>query len=295
MARTVASIITTLDNEQAAQTSLSGLNSTSQTSIFKLWKYITAVCQNIIEQLWDEKKTELEEIVASAPVGSDYWLQKKVLEFQYNSLVPQVLELNTTTLAIAYNPINTSYRIISRAAVITTGARKVSVKVATGEPPAALSAPQLSALNTYLTNGGDGTYNGRGVGLGFAGTQITAVSYAPDKFYLKAEIKYDGQYAGVISSTVIAAIKDYYANIDFNGKIKIITLFDYIQAVPGVVDIIIEDAAIRADSVLFANKAYLIQSFTEILSDYQTYSGYVVEETTVGEDLASRLTFTATT
>lgn len=295
MARTVASIITTLDNEQAAQTGLSGLNSTSQTSIFKLWKYITAVCQNIIEQLWDEKKIELEEVVASAPVGSDYWLQKKVLEFQYNSLVPQVLELDTDTLAISYNPVNTSYQIISRAAVITTGARKVSVKVATGEPPAALSAPQLSALNTYLTNGGDGTYNGRGVGLGFAGTQITAVSYAPDKFYLKAEIKYDGQYAGVISATVIAAIKDYYANIDFNGKIKIITLFDYIQAVPGVVDIIIEDAAIRADSVVFASKSYLIQSFTEILSDYQTYAGYVVEETTVGEDLASRLTFTATT
>ena len=40
MARTTQEILTTMDEEQVAQTELSALNSPSQTSIYKLWKYI---------------------------------------------------------------------------------------------------------------------------------------------------------------------------------------------------------------------------------------------------------------
>jgi len=40
MARTINEIIAEMDAEQALQSSLSGLNSPSQTAIYTLWKFI---------------------------------------------------------------------------------------------------------------------------------------------------------------------------------------------------------------------------------------------------------------
>jgi len=295
MARTVDEIKKQILDVIAANGTIAVLvTNPSQVAIFRMIAHATAVCIAVFEQIIDIDKANIEDIISKAPVGSDLWLQKKVLEFQYDSVTPQVVELDTETMAVAYPVVDVTKRIISRAAVITTVGRIASVKVATGEPPAALSAPQLAALQTYLTNGGDGTYNGRGVGIGFAGTQIIAKSYAPDKFFLQAEIKYDGRYANVISANVISAINNYFANIEFNGKVKLITLYDYIQAVPGVMDIFIQNAAIRDVNTIFANKSYLIQAYTELLTEYPTYAGYVIGEDTVGETLADRLTFTAT-
>ena len=294
MARTTAQIKQQIYDQIAATPSIAVLaNNPSQVKIWGLFVNCVAVCIAVFEQLLDVYKVEYESKIQKAPPGSDFWVHQRVLEFQYDSVTPQVLALDPITMSVYYPVVDETKRIITRCSVKTTGARIASVKVATGEPPAALSAPQISALQNYLTAGGDGTYNGRGVGIGFAGAQLKVISRAPDKFYLKAEIKYDGQYAATISATVIAAIKDYYANITFDGDFKLLTLIDYIQAVPGVIDIIIEDAAIRADNIIFANKTYMIQNFTEAYSVYPVYAGYVVEETTVGEDLATRLTFTA--
>jgi uncharacterized phage protein gp47/JayE len=294
MARTVSIIQAQIKAQVDANPTLVLLvPNASQTAIFKVWIYIQAVTIAVFEQLQDVYKSEIETAIKSAPVGSDFWLQKKVLEFQYDAITPQVVQLDTVTMAVGYDPIDVTKRIVTRASVKTTGARVVTVKVAKNEPPVALTAPELASLQGYLTNGGDGTFNGRGVGIGFAGTQIVATSTASDKVYIKGTINYDGQYAATISATVITAIKDYLSNIPFDGEIKIISLIDYIQNVPGVVDVLFEDVAIRADATAFINKTYLIQTFTEIISKYPTFAGYAVEETTPGEDFVSRLTFTA--
>lgn len=301
MARKVSEIQTTMDNEQALQTSLTSLNSTSQTAIYKLWKYITAVLHNLLEQLWDKKAKEIETTIKSAPVHSEYYLQQKVFEFQYDALTPQVVELNTTTMAIAYPTINAAKRIITRCSVRTTATKTVTVKVAKSDPPVQLSAAEKSSLQTYLTGGGGGTFANRGRGICPAGIAVLVQSDPADKFYFKAEIKYDGQYAAVISSTVIQAMKDYFAGktingvtgIEFNGYIEILRLVDFIQMVPGVEDVIIEDAALRADSTPFASKTYLVQTKTVLQSTYPTFAGYVVEETTAGETWTNKITFTA--
>lgn len=289
MARTVATIQASMDAEQANQPTLtSNLTSASQVSIFKLWKYITSVIANIQEQLWDLFVVDMEKKIKAAAVGSEYWMQQKTLEFQYSATTPQVMTL--VNFAPQYAVVNTALRIITRCSVKTGTSKTVSVKVAKSEPPVALSAGELSSLVTYLTNGGNSTT--QGVGLGFAGIYINVQSLTADKLFIEGTITYDGQYSAVIQSTVIAAIKNYLAKIDFDGSIKVLNLIDAIQLVAGVTDISIVNLAIRADATAFSGKTFLIQGSTTLYTTYPTFAGYVVEETTANEMFTNKLTFT---
>lgn len=287
--RTIATIQAQILAEKTAQPELSALTSTSQTAIYNLWTYIVAVAISLFENVLAIFQKEIEDTVSKAAVGSDAWLKAKVLEFQYDAVNPQVLTL--VNFVPQYPIINPALRIITRCSVKTTGAKIGIVKVAKNNPPVALTAPELVALQSYLTNGGDGTYGGRGVGIGFAGVQINAFSFTADKLYFKATIYYNGQYQTVIQATVVAAIENYLSNIDFDGNIKINSLIDYLQKVPGVSDVKIEDLAIRADAVAFGSKTYLIQAFTEIYNIFPTYAGYVVGETTSSNTLNDTITY----
>lgn len=291
MARSISLIKSQILAEKANQAALSGLTSPSQTAIFNLWAYVTAVCINLHEQYIDLKTAAIELLIQSAPVASEAWLQQKAFEFQYNATTPQIVQL--VDFAPAYDPINTSFRIITRCSVKTTGQRIVEVKVAKNEPPVALSAPELTAFSGYLTQGGDGTIAGKGTGIAWAGTQIRAVSRTSDKVYLKATVTYNGQYYSVIQNNVVTALNNYLASIPFDGMLKVLNLVDAIQSVAGVKDVLIEDLAIRADATAFASKTYLIQSFTQYFTAYPMYAGYAVEETTGGQSFTDQITFVA--
>lgn len=280
MARSIQTIQSELDATQATKTELTTLNSTSQTAIYTLWKYVFAVSSNLLEQLWDLFKVDLEDKISKAAVGSNKWLQDRVLKFQYSATVPQVLEVGTD-YSVNYTTIDESLRIITRASVKTTDVRTVTIKVAKEEPPIALSAGELSSLQGYVDD------------ISFAGVQTIVTSTAADKLYLEGSIYYAGQYASVISDNVIAAINTYLAAIPFDGSISLLGLTDAIQSVTGVTDILLNNVAVRADATAFASKTYMIQSNTTIITNYPTNAGYVVEETTSGQTFTDKLTFVA--
>lgn len=280
MARSIQTIQATMDAEQATQTDLTSLNSTSQTAIYTLWKFITSAIINYVEQLWDLYKVDLETIVASAPVGSSKWLQKKVLDFQYDSVTPQVLEVDSN-FAVNYPVVDASLRIVTRCAVVTSPVKEVIIKVAKDNPPVPLTTPEKNSLIGYVSD------------LSFAGIRYTVNSYDSDKIYIKANIYYNGQYALTISDAVILAINNYLANIPFNGSVSILGLTDAIQNVVGVTDLLLVDVAIRADATPFASKTYLINNNTNIITTYPTYAGYVEEETTAGSTFVDKITFIA--
>lgn len=251
---------------------------------------IVARTINFFEQLMDAYKVDLEDKVSKGAVGSDAWLQDRILRFQYDSGTPQIVEIKSD-FSVDYVTVDTAKRIITRASVNTTSNQTVTVKVAKQNPPVALSAPELAALQSYLTNTGDGTYAGRGVGIGFAGTKIVATSNDADEIYINADINYNGQYAATIQEDVISAINNYLANIDFNGKVYISNLEIAIKSVTGVVDVLLKDVAIRANTTLFANKTYLVQNQTTIIQSYALEAGYAIGETTSGQTFADKLNF----
>ena len=227
MARSIATIISLMDAEQAAQTGLSGLNSVSNSAIYTLWKYVIATQIYLQETLWDIFKTDLETIILKAAVGTKAWLQDRVLKFQYDATIPQVVEIDAD-YGINYVTIDATKRLITRCAVNQTSQRVVLVKVAKSEPPTPLSPTELSSLNGYLDD------------ICFAGVNYIASSLDSDKLYLKANIYFDGQYAATISDAVIDAVNAYLSDLPFDGKIRLTSLVDAIQSVTGVNDVVLE-------------------------------------------------------
>lgn len=289
MARTIAQIKAQIIAEKNNQAALAGLTSTSSTAIYNLWAFIQAVCINLFEQLIDVKIEEIETTVYTAIVPSDQWVRQKALEFQYDATTPQVLQL--VNFVPSYPVVNPDLRIITRASVKTQGSKIVLVKVAKNEPPEALSAPELSAFQDYLSQGGSPT--DPAIGFGFAGVQMTARSTAPDKLYLAGTIYYSGRYSAVIQANVVSALEDYMSNLPFDGNISVLGITDKIQSVVGVVDMLFTDIAMRADAVAFGSKTYLIQSSTQTLTSLPTYAGYVVEEDTASQGFLDKLVFVA--
>lgn len=290
MARTTDEIIQQMDDAQAGEPGLSQLNSPSQSAIYRLWKYITSQVIQYFEQLVDLKKDDLNQIVAKSAVPSDAWLKAKVLEFQYDSTGanPQVIQL--INFVPSYNPVDETKRIITRCSVKTTAARTVTVKVAKNDnPPEPLIPLELNALKGYLTNTGSPT--SVGMGIGFAGIQLNVVSLPPDNLYIKATITYNGQYASTIQDGVKGAINQYLIDngslINFDGSVKVLDVIDYIQRVPGVYDIKMENLALMADGGTYI---YLVQSFTQLATEYPTYAGYAVIDPTIQ---FNQLTFVA--
>lgn len=278
MAQTVAYWQNKMLAAIAADSTLSAMTSPSQVAIFRLLTFVVATCINLFEQTLDIFKTEVETIAEEAVPGTETWVQNEVFKFQYSATSPQVVQL--VDFVPSYPTIDTTLQIITRCSVKTLPTNKVvSIKVAKSDPPAPLAGAELTSLTAYLDD------------ISFAGVQYSVISLDPDKLFMVADIYYNGQYSAVISTNVIAAINAYLAALPFDGIIRVSKLIDAIQSVAGVTDVAINDLALRADATIFASKTYLVQGYDLIFNKYPTTAGYVVEETTAGEDFATKLNF----
>jgi hypothetical protein len=276
MARTITQIKQIMIDEKNNQSALSGLTSTSQTAIWNLWFFIVASCIAIFEQLQDVFKSDMEAIAASAAPNTPQWIRNKVLSFQTG----YVAELNTTTFVVEYPTIDTTAQIITRCSVITQNNKNVLIKVAKSDPPVELSAPEQTELEAYID-----TFNS-------AGIKAVVINQPSDKIEIAADIYYNGQYSLVMSDRVIAALTTYMANLPFNGIISNQAIIDTIQAVDGVKYISLTKVLVRRDSVAYGSGVtlYNLSSGVDAVS-YQTYSGYVEEETTSSHTFADTLNF----
>jgi hypothetical protein len=279
MARTILEIQQQILTEKANQPALSGLTSVSQTSIFNLWSYVTAVGIYIQETFWDVFKGQLEADIADAPIGTDKWVQTQSYLFQYDAVTPQIITLNN--FVPSYAIVDTSKQLITRASVKTLPNRFVSVKVAKQEPPIALTSTELTSFKGFLNE------------ISFAGVQYNAVSYTSDKLLVGATVYYNGQYSATITANTISAINSYLVQLPFDGYIRVSKLEDAIQGVSGVTDVVINNMAIRPDSIPFTGTTYMVKNNNEIYNKYTMYSGYAVGETTSGQTFTDTIVFVA--
>lgn len=278
MARTVAQIKQSMLDAKNADPTLSTLTSTSQTAKWNLYYFIVASCIAIFEQLQDLFKTYLETIAATAAPSTPQWTRNKVLKFQTGD----VAELNTTTFVIEYPTINTANQILTRCAVVTSPNRTVLIKVAKSDPPEPVSVGELAELQSYVE-----TFNP-------AGIAFTLINEDSDKMEVAATIYFNGQYSAVIQSNVEAALNNYMANLPFNGVISTQSVVDAMQGAEGVISLSLTRILTRKDTVAYGSGATLYNLATGIDSvQYQTVSGYVVEETTASHTFADTITYIA--
>jgi len=276
MARSVSQIKQSMLDAKNAESALSGLTSTSQTAKWNLFFFIVASCIAIFEQLQDLFKSDLETIAASVAPSTPQWTRNKVLQFQTSD----VAELNTSTFVIEYPVINEANKILTRCAVVTAPNRTVLIKVAKNEPPVPVSSGQLAELNTYI-----GTFNP-------AGIAYIIVNENSDKMEVAANIYYNGQYANVIEANVTTALENFMANLPFNGTISTQAVVDAMQGAEGVVTVSLIRILVRRNSVSYGSGVILFNLATGVDAvNYQTYSGYVEEETTTSHTFADTLNY----
>lgn len=276
MARSVSQIKQSMLDAKNAESALSGLTSTSQTAKWNLFFFIVASCIAIFEQLQDLFKSDLETIAASVAPSTPQWTRNKVLQFQTSD----VAELNTSTFVIEYPVINEANKILTRCAVVTAPNRTVLIKVAKNEPPVPVSSGQLAELNTYI-----GTFNP-------AGIAYIIVNENSDKMEVAANIYYNGQYANVIEANVTTALENFMANLPFNGTISTQAVVDAMQGAEGVVTVSLIRILVRRNSVSYGSGVILFNLATGVDAvNYQTYSGYVEEETTSSHTFADTLNY----
>jgi hypothetical protein len=274
MARQIAIIQQQLLDNITADTTLSPLlTSTSKRSIYRLFTYIIAVAVNTLEQLIDSFTVTLEAVAYSAAPSTPAWVQAQILLFQYSATVPQVIQL--LNFAPAYPVVDATLRIISRCSVTTNLSNSVVIKIATLTPPAALSAGQLSSLQSYVNQ------------IAIAGINYNVTSTNSDKIYIQASIYYQGQYSNVIVLNVQNAINNFLALLPFNGVMKISDLEGAIN------DVIFINVQTRSDATAYGSGTYLIQNNQVIARLWNTISGYMVPETTAGQTLTQSLNFIA--
>ena len=273
MARPIAQIQQQMLDSIASDSVLGGLlTSTSKRAIYRLFTYIIASAINLHEQLIDIFTSNVETIAASASPATPSWLQNQILNFQYSDTNPQTIQF--LNFAPQYPVVDPTLRIISRCSVNTSAANQVQIKVATGNPPSALTSAQLSALQGFINPP---------YGIGIAGVTYIVTSSNADKLYINANIYYNGQYSTVIATNVQAAINNYLSLLPFNGQLKISDLEIAIKSVQGVTDVLLINVAARADSTPFGSGVYLVQNQQIISRLWNTVSGYIVPETTSGQ------------
>ena len=93
MSRSINVIQSQMLADIKADSTLSGLTSTSKRAIFLLMTYIFATCTFLLESLIDIFKTSVELTASMAAPASAAWLQAQVLKFQYSATVPQIIQL----------------------------------------------------------------------------------------------------------------------------------------------------------------------------------------------------------
>lgn len=290
MARSVDQIKAQIDEQLADKASLSTIiTNPSQTSIWKDFRHAIAVCLGVFEQLLDAFKTEMDERIDTNIVGTYPWLKNKLFEFQYDSTTPQVVELidNVPQYAV----VDESKRILSVVVVRYTAANIPYIWVAKNDPPVKLVSAELTALQGYLTDGGNNS--SYGVGIGMAGVKYEVYSQDPDFVFIEATCKYDGKIAGMAQSLVEDALNEYLRyGLNERGYLVVNDLVKVVKDIDGVVDFELKNLGIRDYATAFASKFMIVDNFEVVVFTRQVVAGYCTEETDTGNTWGDKITYT---
>jgi len=260
-------LYTQVTNEVNADANLAGLTSTSKTAEYNLWKYIWSALAYIQEQLWGEAQAEIQALVDAGIPGTEKWLQKEVLKFQYGD----ALSFDAVTAKYFYAVITPANQIVKRCAIISSaGLSTIKVAKETAGIPVALTAPELTSLNSFVNQ------------IKWAGSNVMVVSRNSDKLNAPFTIYYNGTIKlADIQPLVEAAFTAYLASLPFNAEYNITRHIDTIQAVAGVNDVVPGVIQAKAD----------LATYGTVTRVYYPSSGYIEKDGTIS--FATMLTYIA--
>lgn len=274
MARTIEEICNEILAEKANHSELSGLDSTSDTAIYKLWAYITAVCIWTLEKIYDAHKAEINAAIATKKPHGLMWYREKALQFQYGvDLLPNSEVYNNAGL----NESQINLLRIVKYAAVTEVDGKLRIKVAkiVANDLTQLAPGELAAFTNYISRIKDA-----GVRIKPESLPADALQLGLDIWYNPLVLKSDGtRIDGGNSKPVEDAVKAFLKQLPFNGEYSNTRLVDYLQTVDGVVLPVINYALARYGLFPFASidekyipdAGYLRVSPADLTINYREY------------------------
>ncbi|MBT0550255.1 nucleotidyltransferase [Riemerella anatipestifer] len=231
MARSIEEIQDEILTARANEPALQELNSSSKTSIWRLWIYITAFAIWVLEKLFDAHKAEVSEALRQLKPHTARWYRNKALAFQYGF---DLLEDSDQFDNEGHDPEQIEESKIIKYSAVTESEieSRLIVKIATeqGEELQPISPEQKESFEAYLSEIKD------------AGVKITVINYLPDILRLQMKIYRDplvldqngNKIKDGTQKPVETAIKNYLKKLPFNGELVLAHLVDELQKVEGV-------------------------------------------------------------
>ncbi len=238
MARTAQEIYNSFITIKETTPQLSGLTSSSTTALWRVFYSSISVGISVFEQIWDSFKLDLEYQKTTSQIYTESWWNDRMKnQFQYSPGDPDrgVINVNDQ-FQIFYPIVDESTRIIDFSATKHADAnRQVTIKVAKDDGdgnPIQLDINELTAAADYVDR------------IKGAGLLINVVSFPADILTLELDVYFNGQYVqSTVQDNVNNAITEYLSNLEFDGKIRLLSLTDMIQSnVEGIKDIFIRSA-----------------------------------------------------
>jgi hypothetical protein len=255
MAQQISDIQNEMLAEMANHPELAPLNSTSNTSIWRLWMFITATIIYYFETIMDLFKVDVQNLLNNNIYGTNAWWLTQLYNFQYGDTLAFINNV------FQYAVVNTANQVVEFASITSVnGVIQIKVAGLTGGQPSALTQAQLNGVISYCNQ------------IQPAGIRFAVQSLAPDNLKLTANIHYDPLAdITVVQPAVEAAINNFLVaknTTNFDGSLYINKLIDAIQAVPGLIGNKVDIVYIAAKN---GSGTYL-----QFTSSYPPQSGYFI-------------------
>jgi len=276
----------------------SKLNSTSDVAVWSNLPFPFAVLSNILENLMLSQQKDLDIRKQRINPYTLEWYAYESLQYQHgDTVVPTDLtkfyivqdatanDVRTYPLAVDYANYDPTKHIIFASSAFSD-AGVISIKVAKDDGsgnPVALSVSELTGFQSFWLSKRP------------TGVAINVSSVAGDDMIVYAQIEVNEQLISSVNGEsqqtagtypVEVAIKEYYKNLNYNGRFLLISLIDAIQNVDGVFNVTLTSVLVKATAG---------SSYSEIIGTtngaYIADAGYIIEDS--GLPLSSTLTYTA--
>lgn len=245
--RSVSQIYSEAVNTRNKYLQLTELNtgrSNSKLSMLNLITYVVAVCIHTYETILDLFQVKMAELLTGRINGTPDWYVIMAKKFQYNSVSEcgDVLQFNEDTMKVEYETVDSSHRIIEKAAWQTgEDGSSLTLKVCkandntnevnNGTPYMQLSDYELTAFRMYIQQ------------IKFIGADIYCESSPGDIITIVADknnpIFYNDSYvtAAQALSAIQEAMIEFASNLDYNGYFYYQSVLDVIRKTDNISDI----------------------------------------------------------
>jgi hypothetical protein len=209
------------EKESGAYSDLDELNSTSNTSVWRLWVLIFAFFSKTIRELFTSFVEYVESVFAKNQAGTLYWWIEQIKKFQYGDT------LEFLDGVFKYSIIDEEKQIVKQVALESLD-RLLTFKAASMDETnnlIPLTTPQVDALTAYIDK------------IKFPGTFTKIVSQEADTLRLTYRIYYNGQaIKSDLETSVREAANKYLAEMVFNGRFSLTSLTDEFQKIKNVIN-----------------------------------------------------------